>query len=44
VTGGCIIIFAFLLLSWATYKEMGEEKRRRLSVGEVSESDVEDDY
>jgi hypothetical protein len=43
VTGGCIIIFAFLLLSWATYKEMGEEKRRRLSIGEVSESDIEED-
>jgi hypothetical protein len=44
VVGGCLIIVAFVLLSWATFKEMGEEKRRKLSIGEVSESDVEDDY
>jgi poly-beta-1,6-N-acetyl-D-glucosamine biosynthesis protein PgaD len=41
VTGGMLIIFAFTLLSWATYKEMGEEKKRRYSVGEVTESDIE---
>jgi hypothetical protein len=31
-----LIIGAFLLLSWATYKEMDEEKRRKL------EEDLED--
>jgi hypothetical protein len=41
VTGGLLIIGAFILLSWATYKEMGEEKKRRLSIGQVSESDIE---
>ena len=29
VTGGLIIIVAFLLLSWATYKEMSEEQNKR---------------
>lgn len=43
VTGGVLIIGAFLLLSWSTYKEMGEEKKRRLSTGQVSESDIEAD-
>ena len=43
VTGGLLIIFAFGLLSWSTYKEMGEEKKRRYSIGQVSESDVDND-
>jgi len=42
ITGGLCIIFAFSLLSWSTYKEMGEEKKRRLSIGEIGESDLED--
>jgi hypothetical protein len=41
ITGGLLIIFAFILLSWSTYREMGEEKKRRLSVGQISESDIE---
>jgi hypothetical protein len=41
--GGLLIIFAFVVLSWATYKEMDEEKRRRYSIGQASESDVEND-
>jgi hypothetical protein len=41
--GGLLIIFAFVVLSWATYKEMDEEKRRRYSLGQVSESDVENE-
>ena len=28
IMGGLLIIFAFLLLSWATYREMDEEKIR----------------
>jgi hypothetical protein len=44
VVGGLLIIVAFILLSWATFNEMGEERRRKLSLGEVSESDVEDEY
>jgi hypothetical protein len=41
VFGGSLIIFAFFLLSWSTYKEMGEEKRRRYSIGHEPESDIE---
>jgi hypothetical protein len=41
--GGLLIIFAFGVLSWATYKEMDEEKRRRYSIGQVSESDIENE-
>jgi hypothetical protein len=44
IVGGCLIIVAFILLSWATFNEMGEERRRKLALGEVSESDVEEDY
>ncbi len=28
VAGGCLIIVAFLVLSWATYREMDEERRK----------------
>ncbi|KAF2162249.1 hypothetical protein M409DRAFT_69178 [Zasmidium cellare ATCC 36951] len=41
VAGGVLIIFAFLLLSWATYKEMDEERRKKAE-DVVEESDVED--
>jgi hypothetical protein len=44
--GGMLIIGAFLLLSWATYKDMTEEKKRRYSLSgdvEDSESAVEED-
>ncbi|KAF2740233.1 hypothetical protein EJ04DRAFT_531287 [Polyplosphaeria fusca] len=39
IVGGLLIIGAFLLLSWATYKEMDEERRKKL---EESESDVDE--
>ncbi len=41
IAGGCLIIGAFLLLSWATYREMNEERLRKLE-DVVSESDMED--
>jgi len=40
VAGGLLIIVAFLLLSWATYREMAEERRKKESEVEI-ESDVE---
>ncbi|KAI9870982.1 MAG: hypothetical protein M1830_003559, partial [Pleopsidium flavum] len=30
IAGGVLIIIAFLLLSWSTYREMDEERRKRL--------------
>lgn len=43
IVGGCLIIVAFALLSWATYKEMDEERKKREEEEEdVLESDVED--
>ncbi|MCJ1381861.1 hypothetical protein MMC17_004973 [Xylographa soralifera] len=42
VGGGLLIIAAFLLLSWSTYREMNEERRKRLDdEGIVSDSDAE---
>jgi drug/metabolite transporter (DMT)-like permease len=29
LSGGCLIIFAFVMLSWATYREMNEEEKKR---------------
>ena len=29
IVGGLLIIAAFLLLSWSTYREMDEERRKR---------------
>jgi hypothetical protein len=43
VSGGLLIILAFVLLAWSTYEEMGEEKRKRYSMGQVSESDAENE-
>ncbi|EEP79604.1 conserved hypothetical protein [Uncinocarpus reesii 1704] len=40
ITGGILIIIAFLMLSWSTYREMDEERRRRL---EEEGSDTETD-
>ncbi|KAI9730907.1 MAG: hypothetical protein M1834_005625 [Cirrosporium novae-zelandiae] len=40
ITGGLLIIVAFVLLSWSTYREMEEERRRELAE-EVDESDIE---
>jgi hypothetical protein len=42
IVGGLLIIGAFLLLSWATYREMTEEKRRKYSIGAPEESSEED--
>lgn len=39
--GGLLIILAFLLLSWATYKEMSEESAKNADEI-IAESDVED--
>ncbi|KAF2822211.1 hypothetical protein CC86DRAFT_301194 [Ophiobolus disseminans] len=39
IVGGILIIGAFILLSWATYKEMDEERRHNL---EESPSEMED--
>lgn len=42
IIGGCLIIGAFLLLSWATYGEMQEERAKKVRDDEgVVESDVE---
>jgi drug/metabolite transporter (DMT)-like permease len=37
IAGGLLIVAAFILLSWSTYRELSEEKR--LSEGPDSESD-----
>jgi drug/metabolite transporter (DMT)-like permease len=39
VVGGLLIIGAFLLLSWSTYREMSEDRRKRQI--DLSESDTE---
>ncbi|KAF2470223.1 uncharacterized protein BDR25DRAFT_227085 [Lindgomyces ingoldianus] len=39
IVGGLLIIGAFILLSWATYKEMDEERRKKL---EESGSDIDE--
>ncbi|OAX84417.1 hypothetical protein ACJ72_01223 [Emergomyces africanus] len=40
IYGGILIIIAFLLLSWSTYRELDEERRKRLADnGPDSESD-----
>lgn len=40
--GGLLIIVAFVVLSWATYKEMDEERRRKAEEADVAESDIGD--
>lgn len=42
IMGGLLIIAAFVVLSWATYKEMDEERRKKLEAGDVAESDVDE--
>lgn len=42
IAGGSLIIVAFLLLSWATYREMDEERKKRESE-EGIDSDADDD-
>ncbi|KAL9101827.1 MAG: hypothetical protein Q9163_002952 [Psora crenata] len=41
VLGGVLIVAAFLLLSWSTYREMNEERQKRLEQDPI-ESDEED--
>jgi protein-S-isoprenylcysteine O-methyltransferase Ste14 len=41
ISGGLLIIFAFLLLSWFTYREMEEERLHKKAEELVEESDVE---
>ncbi|KAF2397769.1 hypothetical protein EJ06DRAFT_550770 [Trichodelitschia bisporula] len=42
IAGGLLITAAFMLLSWATYKEMSEEQRKKLEEDDVAESDMDD--
>jgi len=42
IAGGCLIIIAFLVLSWATYREMDEERKHKEALHQVEESDVEE--
>ncbi|MCJ1474423.1 hypothetical protein MMC13_003081, partial [Lambiella insularis] len=42
IGGGLLIVAAFLLLSWSTYREMNEERRKRLEDEAIaSDSDIE---
>jgi drug/metabolite transporter (DMT)-like permease len=43
VVGGLLIIAAFLLLSWSTYKEMAEERRKKQIDLTESDSDKDDE-
>lgn len=41
IYGGILIVIAFLLLSWSTYRELDDDRRKRLTdSGPDSESDV----
>lgn len=42
IAGGMLIIVAFGLLSWATYREMDEERRHKALANDITESDIED--
>lgn len=44
VIGGLLIIAAFLVLSWATYREMDEERKKKAELDEatVEESDLDE--
>jgi drug/metabolite transporter (DMT)-like permease len=42
IAGGLLIIIAFLVLSWATFKEMDEEHRKKMEQADVAESDIGD--
>lgn len=43
IVGGLLIIAAFLLLSWSTYREMSEERRKKQIDLSESDSDKDDD-
>lgn len=40
IAGGVLIVVAFLLLSWATYREMAEERKKKAEEADA-ESDIE---
>lgn len=42
IIGGILIIIAFFLLSWSTYREMNEERKKKLENDEA-ESDNDND-
>ena len=42
IVGGCLIIGAFIMLSWSTYNEMNEERQEKAEAAEV-DSDIEDE-
>ncbi|KIW00290.1 uncharacterized protein PV09_08180 [Verruconis gallopava] len=44
IAGGLLIIAAFVVLSWATFKEMDEERRKKIEQADVAESDIGDDF
>jgi TRAP-type C4-dicarboxylate transport system permease small subunit len=39
IVGGALIIGAFIVLAWASYNEMNEERKEK---GDVEESDIDD--
>jgi hypothetical protein len=41
IAGGLLIIAAFFMLSWATFREMDEERRKKVAE-EVVESDIDE--
>ncbi|KAH8687939.1 hypothetical protein BGZ60DRAFT_363961 [Tricladium varicosporioides] len=43
ILGGLLIVAAFLMLTWSTYKEMAEERRKRQIDLSESDSDKDDD-
>ncbi|KAI9663832.1 MAG: hypothetical protein M1821_007322 [Bathelium mastoideum] len=42
ITGGLLIILAFVMLSLATYREMDEERKKKVHEEIVEESDIDD--
>ncbi|EMC98607.1 hypothetical protein BAUCODRAFT_136882 [Baudoinia panamericana UAMH 10762] len=44
IAGGVLIIAAFMLLSWATYKEVGEEQKKHAEEVVVDDDEDEDDF
>ncbi|KAL2006648.1 hypothetical protein VTN00DRAFT_9316 [Thermoascus crustaceus] len=42
IIGGILITIAFLLLSWSTYREMDEEKKKRIAEDEGPDSDSDE--
>lgn len=45
IVGGLLIIAAFVLLSWATFREMAEERRKKeIDIAESDEDESDGDY